>query len=175
MHQKAPFVLYVLLPLSLNFPLGIIGFLIKPAAFSGAVGLWICYIVAGIATAAASVSFFALCRHYVGAYRTLLGLGGQAIALILVFAGIYRGYGLKDHAAIIDAATGLYFSIVTWTTLGYGDLSPAEGIRLLAALQALLGYIFLGVIVGIATGMISGKEPMQGQPAEATQPQATRP
>lgn len=38
----------------------------------------------------------------------------------------------------------LYFSLVTLTTLGYGDLTPTTfGLRLLAALEAALGFVLL--------------------------------
>ena len=41
-----------------------------------------------------------------------------------------------------------YFSFVTMTTLGYGDISPvAEHARTLAWLEALIGQLFLAVMV----------------------------
>jgi hypothetical protein len=56
----------------------------------------------------------------------------------------------------MDDPTGaLYFSIVTWTTLGYGDLLPATDIRLVAALEALMGYAFFGLAVGLGTHLLS--------------------
>ena len=57
------------------------------------------------------------------------------------------------HPSWSDA---LYFSIVTFTTLGYGDLSPRDEYRLVAALQALYGYVFLGLFVGTAVTVFSG-------------------
>ncbi|MCP5036805.1 MAG: two pore domain potassium channel family protein [Rhodobacteraceae bacterium] len=41
----------------------------------------------------------------------------------------------------------LYFSIVTFTTLGYGDISPSGDFRLLAASQAFMGFIFVPIII----------------------------
>ena len=42
----------------------------------------------------------------------------------------------------------VYFSFVTLTTLGFGDLSPALGLpQALVALEALLGQIFLVTLV----------------------------
>ena len=42
----------------------------------------------------------------------------------------------------------LYFSFVTLTTLGFGDLSPAVGLpQALVAMEALLGQIFLVTLV----------------------------
>lgn len=52
----------------------------------------------------------------------------------------------------------LYFSIVTFTTLGYGDFSPISEYRLLAASQALLGYVYLGTIVGLLIVVVSHKK-----------------
>lgn len=61
-------------------------------------------------------------------------------------AGIRIATGSIDTTAILD---GLYFSIVTFTTLGYGDLQPAPDGRIYAALQALTGYMHLGLIIGL--------------------------
>ena len=48
----------------------------------------------------------------------------------------------------------LYFSYVTQTTLGYGDLSPVAGIaRAFAMVQALIGQIYIAVIVARLVGL----------------------
>jgi hypothetical protein len=49
-----------------------------------------------------------------------------------------------------DLLTALYFSTVTFTTLGYGDLQPVPQMRALAGFEAVVGYIFLGFLVGTA-------------------------
>lgn len=41
----------------------------------------------------------------------------------------------------------LYFSVVTFTTLGYGDFRPTKNARAFAAVKALFGYILLGILV----------------------------
>ena len=46
--------------------------------------------------------------------------------------------------AIDSAEKALYFSIVTFTTLGYGDVVLDEAWRLLGALQAAVGIIVFG-------------------------------
>ncbi|MDA8016958.1 MAG: ion channel [Thermoanaerobaculia bacterium] len=51
----------------------------------------------------------------------------------------------RDHQ-IRDA---VYFSFVTLTTLGYGDITPiGEGARNLAVVEALIGQIFLAILIG---------------------------
>ena len=43
-----------------------------------------------------------------------------------------------------NLGTAAYFSLVTQTTLGYGDIVPAEGFpRMVASLQAVIGQLFL--------------------------------
>ena len=49
----------------------------------------------------------------------------------------------------------LYFSLVTFTTLGDGDLAPHEEYRMVSAFQATFGYLFLGALVGMLVTMLS--------------------
>ena len=85
----------------------------------------------------------------------LFALIAQAAGLICAFAAIYRVYGLDGMPPPLDRETAVYFSIVTWTTLGYGDLKPIEVMRSTAATQALLGYLYLGLIVGVTMRLTS--------------------
>lgn len=54
----------------------------------------------------------------------------------------------------------LYFSFVTLTTLGYGDITPATGIaRTLAYMQAVAGQFYVAVLVaGLVSAYISDKQ-----------------
>ncbi len=56
--------------------------------------------------------------------------------------------------------TLIYFSYVTLTTLGYGDISPVSNIaRNLAVLEALTGTLFLAVLISRLVGSyVSGKK-----------------
>lgn len=40
----------------------------------------------------------------------------------------------------------LYFSYVTWTSLGYGDLSPIGFCRTVAVSESVIGYLFMAVL-----------------------------
>ncbi len=72
---------------------------------------------------------------------------GLAVIGILVIHGIeawiwafvYKGLGQFD-----DIATAIYFSVVTTTTLGYGDFTLSERWRVLASFQAIGGLIMFG-------------------------------
>ena len=51
----------------------------------------------------------------------------------------------------LSATQALYLAWVTGTTVGYGDLTPTQGItRVLAIIVAILGIILTGIIVATA-------------------------
>jgi hypothetical protein len=81
-------------------------------------------------------------------------------ALVLLAAAVVVGFALAFWR-LTAAASGLrgipgeplrfrdclYFSIVTFTSLGYGDIAPISWGRLLASAEVLLGLSFLGVAI----------------------------
>ena len=70
---------------------------------------------------------------------------------IMIFATIYFIFGIS-HGDKVETGSwynSFYFSIVTWTTLGYGDFAPVENLRLVAAFEAMLGYVYMAVLVGL--------------------------
>ncbi len=55
-----------------------------------------------------------------------------------------------DEIVYLDVWSGLYFSTVTITTLGYGDISPGNAIaRGLATTEAACGVVLIGVFVSV--------------------------
>ena len=87
---------------------------------------------------------------------------------ILLYALIYRYLGLIDDTVKTqDPTTCLYFSIVTWTTLGYGDVRPSIEARLWAASEALVGHLWMAIFIGVLAiwfWQIVGTSP--GNPAD---------
>lgn len=70
---------------------------------------------------------------------------------ILVFTFIYLDTGLVisgEHQEV-EFQTALYFSVTTWTTLGYGDIAPLPDTRLITSIEAILGYITMGLLIAI--------------------------
>ena len=60
----------------------------------------------------------------------------------------------------------MYFSLTTVTTVGYGDLAPAPDVgRLLAALEALLGQVFLVTFVAMLVGLLAERWRVNRYPA----------
>jgi len=79
------------------------------------------------------------------------------IIIVNIFAIIYWRYGLIQNGNHVEISyfTSIYFSITTWTTLGYGDFSPVERIRHITSIQAILGYVSLGVLISLASGYMN--------------------
>jgi len=69
---------------------------------------------------------------------------------IMCFGYVYSVIGLRQQSAQQDTFNQLdclYFSVVTWTTLGYGDFVPRNKWgRLLVAYEAILGYFVMAAL-----------------------------
>lgn len=94
-----------------------------------------------------------IARHEHITATTLWGAVSAYLSIGLAFSLFYAAANGFDPAAFPDVA-GIslgdfnYFSFVTMTTLGFGDVTPATDIpRALAVLQTILGQIFLVVVV----------------------------
>lgn len=88
-------------------------------------------------------------RGHWGSRNTVFALIQAAIVLvalhtleIMVWAGVYKA--LVPVGELANLETAVYFSFVTFTTLGYGDITLSEGWRLLSGIQALNGILLVG-------------------------------
>ena len=87
-------------------------------------------------------------------YRVAVGLFGALAAHILevwIFGLAYflmlRNGAFGSLRGILEASLMdcVYFSVVTYTSLGYGDLVPVGLIRFTAGLEALTGLVLIAV------------------------------
>jgi hypothetical protein len=69
----------------------------------------------------------------------VMGLFAIITAEVWLWAGLYLVLGVVHG---LEAA--VYFSTVTFSTIGYGDVLPAHGWRLLAALEGVTGFLLIG-------------------------------
>lgn len=74
----------------------------------------------------------------------------SAVFMISVFSILYKNVGLISDGKTVRPSMldAIYFSSVTFSTLGYGDFAPHPSARVIAATQALLGNLHLGMVVG---------------------------
>ncbi len=84
------------------------------------------------------------------------------LMLAIVGGGIYSLVDTTMHGSFTQdlslaggpSTNALYFSLVTLTTLGYGDIAPVSPwARMLAATEAVLGQIYLTVLVAYLVGI----------------------
>jgi Ion channel len=99
-------------------------------------------------------------RHEVVGMETILGALCVYVLLGIAFAGIYAGINDFERLGFF-AQPGpktnvefLYFSFITQTTVGYGDLTPGtDAGRVLVTFEALIGQIFLVTLVARLVSM----------------------
>jgi uncharacterized protein YjbI with pentapeptide repeats len=68
----------------------------------------------------------------------------NAIFAILMFALVYQRFGAINDQSF---ASCLYFSAITFTTVGYDDIAPHGALRLIAASEALTGILLCGLFI----------------------------
>ena len=87
------------------------------------------------------------------------------LSLIIVLLGQY--VGRRESWSHFEA---LYWSLVTATTVGYGDYRPLDrASRMLSILIAICGVIFTGIIVAIAVTSTTKAIEARHDPAAAGQ------
>lgn len=85
------------------------------------------------------------------AWRLLVDAATSALLTTIAFAMAYNVWGIVGPDGTTPTATDYYyFSVVTFSTLGFGDFRPEQGARMLAALQSVIGNVHLGLVVGAA-------------------------
>jgi hypothetical protein len=78
----------------------------------------------------------------------VLGLNLLHTFEILVFAAAYKLLGMYDLGSLYDMPSEhfyyyFYYSAITYTTLGFGDIIPLGPFKILTAMEALLGLGFI--------------------------------
>ena len=67
---------------------------------------------------------------------------------LFIYAGADAGYDITDPLGIF------YFSFVTLTTLGYGDIQPAADVsKIFAILEAMTGVLYFAALIGRLIGL----------------------
>lgn len=82
--------------------------------------------------------------------RSFARWGLWTVALAIGFGGLYQLVDLDLRESPDSWMTHVYFSIVTLTTLGYGDIVPVSATaRLITLVEVVTGYVMLGGLLGI--------------------------
>ncbi len=77
------------------------------------------------------------------------------IIFTLFFAWVYTMVGI-DYGTYPTPISALYFSVVTFTTLGYGDIRPSTAAGEMAAMaEVIIGYMMLGGLLSILSNKMA--------------------
>lgn len=82
---------------------------------------------------------------------------------VIAWGLVYAWGGAFD-----DLHAALYFSVVTYTTTGYGDLTLPEAWRLVGGVEALTGILMCGLSTGFFFAVMSRMNPSRGQGGDAS-------
>ncbi len=106
-----------------------------------------------IAQLAAMLAILArILRHETVTFQTVMG-GVSAYALIaFVMTSVYHGLDLMSSQTFLNGLVGpgdySYFSFVTLTTVGYGDITAASDLaKRLVVIEAFVGQVFIITLV----------------------------
>ncbi|MSO38002.1 MAG: two pore domain potassium channel family protein [Acidimicrobiia bacterium] len=121
------------------------------------------YVITILIIAAPFVILVHILRHPIINLETVIGAIDAYMLIAIAFAAVYAAMDrLLESNFFVQGPQQpmhfLYFSFVTITTLGFGDLTPAtDPGRVLVSLEAVLGQIFLVTIVALLVSNL-GKE-----------------
>ena len=75
----------------------------------------------------------------------------SGLALFFNYVFLFEALGVKEvttNRISHDVFDSMYFTVATWTTVGYGDFIPYDGwTKFVAAAAALNGYVVLAVLI----------------------------
>jgi hypothetical protein len=123
-----------------------------------------------LTTIAFAVSVVGLFSYLQAATRITAGHLYTAASIYLLLVGLFFALYSGFAAVLPDAfqttsgeTTGhaadlLYFSMVTLTTVGYGDIVPVNGfVRMIAGLEATTGVLYIAITVSILVSGYKGR------------------
>ena len=94
--------------------------------------------------------------------RSLVKPAGYALMVAAMFGLVYLmdmrlGWGLMDYSSSAESSlTPFYYSVVTFTTLGFGDITPKHWVgEILIITEVVLGYTTLGLLLSILANKVA--------------------
>jgi voltage-gated potassium channel len=106
--------------------------------------------------------------HSVMGALTVYLLAGMIFAFAYATMEGITGSPVLSHLGASKHAEEVYFSFITLTTVGYGDIAPiASASRMTSALEALFGQLYLVTIVAVIVSNVGARgrfEASEGKP-----------
>jgi hypothetical protein len=111
----------------------------------------LCILVSGLGFWVAEVAFtrhrawLRAPSHALKLFVVVLGAGALVLAVVLAGVAIWAG-ALLWFRIFGDFDEAFYFALVSYTTVGYGELLPPADWRMLGAMAAANGFINIGLL-----------------------------
>ena len=98
------------------------------------------------------VDQFRTLNYAIGGYRRMLIMSLLNYIEIMAWFGLFylsMAALFKDDGGVLKSATGaIYYSLVTMSTLGYGEVTPLkDGVRAIVTLQTIIGMFLIILII----------------------------
>ena len=93
-------------------------------------------------------------RSFWHVIRLVVDIAGWTILLHLIEIGVWAVFYTVGRG-LPDLSTAFYFSIVTYTTTGYGDVVLPPEWRLVGGVEALTGILMCGLSTGLFFAVLS--------------------
>ena len=94
-----------------------------------------------------SLLFDFICGYGNKPSRVILWSGVIIVCFSLLFYSLQGIKSSSDAGYISTPVESIYFSIVTFATLGYGDFSPKPDLMIIAAIEALIGALMIALFI----------------------------
>jgi hypothetical protein len=156
----------------------VVGLIAATIAGRGQAERGITFGLSGVLAAAGAI---VVARGVVGGIRverrvTLHSVMGALTVYLLAGLIFAFSYGVMEaiasspvlsHLGTDKHAEEVYFSFITLTTVGYGDISPvASAARMMSVLEALFGQLYLVTIVAVIVSNVGGVRVRRVDPGE---------
>lgn len=76
------------------------------------------------------------------------------LLLHVLEAGIWGMFYYLHAKGLPDFATAIYFSLVSYTTIGYGDVLLSPSLRIVGAMEGVVGTFMFGLSVGLMVAIL---------------------
>ncbi len=76
----------------------------------------------------------------------------------MLLEAIQAGSIVNNISGVVNLSDLVYFSYITLTTLGYGEIIPiTAGARSLAIIEAIIGVMYIAIIISRLVGLFIAK------------------
>ena len=114
-----------------------------------------------------------LVQHAEVTLQTVMGAVAAYLQIAVAFTYAYQTIdaftpGVSFFGEDVSTTTYTYFSLITITTVGFGDYTPATDLgRLVASSEAVVGQVFLVTFVALIVARFAARQPRTGTRSDA--------